>query len=187
MAQECPICSGACLEERQGEFRFDPPKDIPGGTIIVPNTTWEECSGCHERILPPALQQAIENECRRRLGRLTPEQVRAVRERTGLSQAQMAELLSVGEKTYTRWESGDSLHNESSDTLVRLVDHNADLFVHLKAERQPDRQQRVAEYVQSLGDRAGLAMAAHGGKIDRQIIVALRKRLLEIAKSRREG
>lgn len=187
MAQECPICGGAGLEERQGEFRFEPPGNIPGGTIIVPDAAWEECSACGELILPPALQQAVENERRRRLGRLTPEQIKAVRDRTGLSQAQLAELLSVGEKTYTRWESGDSLHNESSDTLIRLVDHNADLFVHLRAERQPDRQQQVAEYVRSLGDRTELAMAAHGGKLDRQKIDVLRRRLLEIAESRRKA
>lgn len=187
MAQECPICGGASLEQRQGEFRFEPPETVPGGTIVVPGAMWEECGGCGERILSSALLRAIENERRHRLGRLTAEQVRAVRERTGLSQAQMAELLSVGEKTYTRWESGDSLHSESSDTLIRLVDHNADLFVHVKAERQPDREQRVAAYVQGLGDRTELAMAARGGKLDRQAIEVLRKQLVAIAKAHREA
>ncbi len=40
----------------------------------------------------------------------------------------MAERLGVGEKTYTRWESGRSIQNKSSDNLIRLMDRSPEQF-----------------------------------------------------------
>ena len=42
----------------------------------------------------------------RHMGLLKPEQIKALRERLGLKQWEISELLQIGEKTWTRWETG---------------------------------------------------------------------------------
>ncbi|QOJ00966.1 MAG: type II toxin-antitoxin system MqsA family antitoxin [Phycisphaeraceae bacterium] len=179
----CPICGKNSLAEKHGEYRFEPPEAIPGGAIVVPDATWYECGACHEQIVPPALENAIERERYRRLGLLTPEEIKAVRERTGLSAVDMATLLSVGEKTYTRWENGRSLQNKSNDTLIRLVDRNAEIFEIVEAERQPGREAMVRNYVinlETLKGRQDVAMAAHGADLSTSDFEAIRVKLVEL-------
>jgi putative zinc finger/helix-turn-helix YgiT family protein len=190
MATECPVCGKVGLEKRQGEFRFTPPPEIPGGEIVIPDATWEECSACGEQMLPPAIGEALLAERYRRLGLLSPGEIAEIRQRSGLTQVEMAEFLGVGEKTYARWESGRSIHNLSSDNLIRLVAQSPELFPQLKAQRDPGRQGVIAEYIQSLPQLKGsnrLALAAHGGELDPAIAETLRKRLLEIVESRKKG
>ncbi|MCC6426625.1 MAG: type II toxin-antitoxin system MqsA family antitoxin [Phycisphaerales bacterium] len=179
----CPMCGKNSLTEKHGEYRFEPPDPIPGGAIVVPDATWYECGACHEQIVPPALEQAIERERCRRLGLLTPEEIKAVRERTGLSAVDMATLLGVGEKTYTRWENGRSLQNKSNDTLIRMVDRNAEIFEIVEAERQPGREAMVRNYVinlETLKGRQNVAMAAHGADLSTFDLEAIRARIVEL-------
>jgi len=190
MATKCPICGKETLERRRGEFRFDPPENVPGGTMILSDATWEECSACGEQILSPELNARVEREAGKRWGLLQPEEIKDIRARLGLTQVQMAELLGVGEKTYTRWEAGKSYHNTSSDNLIRLVAQRPDLFAGLSAQRDPERRKRIAEYVQGLETIKGgnpLAMAAHGGELDAGVGEKLRKRLREIIGARKRG
>jgi len=190
MATECPVCGKVALETRRGEFHFTPPPEIPGGEMLIPDATWEECSVCGEQMLPPALGDALLAERYHRLGLLSPGQTAEIRQRAGLTQVKMAEFLGVGEKTYARWESGRSIHNMSSDNLIRLVAQSPELFPRLKAQRDPDRKRLIGEYVQSLPQLKGssnLALAAHGGELDPAIAEILRNRLQEIVRSRKKG
>lgn len=190
MATKCPLCGNRTLEPRSGEFRFDPPANIPGGAMIVPEANWLECASCGKRILDPELDKAIDRLRYERLGLLSPNEIEAVRTRLGLTQVQMAELLGVGEKTYTRWEAGKSYHNTSSDNLIRLVAQSPELFTRLSAERDPERHRRIAEYMQGLEaikSANPMAMAAHGGELDAGVGEVLRKRIREIIDARKQG
>lgn len=183
MPKTCPICGKKSLSAKTGEYHFVPPENIPGGEIVISNTSWDECEICGEKILSSDLDIKLEKERYKRLGLLTPEEIINVRKRAGLSQNEIAKILGVGEKTYTRWESGQSLQNKSSDNLIRLVDMNADLFVQLEAERSPERNEQIKEYVNSLQNLKGKnesAVAAHGGELDTTTVRALRDRLLKI-------
>ena len=111
----CPLCGEASLEERCGAYQLEPPDNIPGGMITVKEGTWQACTSCGEEILPHDLSKAIEAERCRRLGLLTPVEIKQVRERTGLSAVDMAQLLGVGDKSYTRWETGRSV--QTSPTI----------------------------------------------------------------------
>lgn len=190
MATKCPICGNETLEPRHGEFRFEPPANIPGGLMVVPDTDWLECSSCEERILSNELNDAIELMTYDRLGLLPPKEIEDIRTRLGLTQVQMAELLGVGEKTYARWEAGKSYHNTSSDNLIRLVAQSPELFSRLNAQRDPERRRRIAEYVRGLETSKGgnpMAMAAHGGELDAGVGEVLRRRLGEIIDARKRG
>ena len=54
-------------------------------------------------------------------GLLTPAEIKAARTRLGLTQVEMARQLGVGDKSYTRWESGLSIQSKAIDTLIRAV------------------------------------------------------------------
>ena len=180
---KCPLCGNDTLEHKHGEYRFEPPQNIPGGTMMIPNATWDACTSCGEEILPDELTKAIEAEQYRRLGLLTPSEIRQVRQKTGLSAVDMANLLGVGEKSYTRWENGRSIQNKSNDTLIRLLDRNAEAFVIVDAERRPDRDKLLSKYVSDLKGLRGqrqYAMAAHGGDLGVANTESLRRRLREI-------
>ncbi len=134
MKKECPICGSKSLVEKSGTFRFEPPANIPGGAIIVPNSKWQECQACGESILAQSLLEKLEEQRYARLELLTPEQIKHIRQAAGLTQSQIAEKLGIGEKTYTRWETGKCLQNKSSDNLIRLFAKNPAMFDALKTE-----------------------------------------------------
>jgi putative zinc finger/helix-turn-helix YgiT family protein len=180
---QCPLCGNQTLEHKHGDYRFEPPQNLPGGTMIIANATWDACTSCGEEILPDELTKAIEAEQYRRLVLLPPSEIRRVRQKTGLSAVDMANLLGVGEKSYTRWENGRSIQNKSNDTLIRLLDKNADAFVIVDAERKPDRDKLLSQYVSGLRTLKGqrqYAMAAHGGDLGVANTESLRRRLREI-------
>ncbi|MFM9966194.1 MAG: YgiT-type zinc finger protein [Planctomycetaceae bacterium] len=64
---QCPLCGHETLAECHGDYRFDPPPNVAGGVVIVPNASWWACGHCHEAILPRFITKAIELERRRRL------------------------------------------------------------------------------------------------------------------------
>ena len=188
MASKCLTCGKATMTERTGTFHFDPPPNIPGGTIEIENATWRECDACGEQIIGHTLDKGIEREARRRRGLLAPDEIKAVRERTGLSQEAMAQMLGVGDKTYARWETGKSIQNKANDNLIRLLNRNAERLLLIDAERRPERQREVADYVASLQELKGgnrVGMAAHGGDLSSAVAEGLRGLLRELAEQRR--
>jgi putative transcriptional regulator len=62
---------------------------------------------------------------------LTPRDVRAIREHTGLSQSAFAALLGVSVRTLQDWEQGRRIPSGAALSLLRV------------AEREPDAVQRA--------------------------------------------
>lgn len=54
----------------------------------------------------------------RHLGLLTPEHLRSLRDEIGVTQKGMAELLQLGEKSWTRWETGKERPSRSMNVLL---------------------------------------------------------------------
>lgn len=57
----------------------------------------------------------------RYLGILAPRQLRDLRDAIGVSQKGMAELLQLGEKSWTRWETGSERPSRSMNVLLCAV------------------------------------------------------------------
>ena len=55
----CRECDNI-MEECNGTFYFNPPPNIPGGTMIVNNATWLRCVCCKEELLPAALGEKLD-------------------------------------------------------------------------------------------------------------------------------
>lgn len=81
------------------------------------------CNECGHEIYVRELEnenlEKLYNEYRRRKGLLQPAEIKAIREKYGLTQSQFAKLLCVGEKTITRYENG-SIQDGSINTLIGL-------------------------------------------------------------------
>ncbi|HEY3901117.1 MAG TPA: helix-turn-helix domain-containing protein [Chthoniobacter sp.] len=71
-----------------------------------------------EEILTPEAHELIEQTQARYTGLMLPDQLRALRNRLGLTQRNLGELLQVGEKSYTRWESGRARPSRSINVLL---------------------------------------------------------------------
>jgi DNA-binding transcriptional regulator YiaG len=54
----------------------------------------------------------------RLMGVLLPTEIKELRSRTGMTQREMSNLLGIGEKTYTRWESGRERPSQSLNRLL---------------------------------------------------------------------
>lgn len=189
MGTKCPLCGRVALESRRGEYRFDAPPNIPGGTIVIDDAQWEECASCGERIASVELEKALESERYRRLGLLTPEEILKIRKRADLNQKEIAEKIGVGEKTYARWEAGYSLHTKSSDNLIRLFARDAGLFEQVDADRRPGQADRVKRYIEKLPEMKGqnpLGLAAHGGELNSEQKAVIHKKLKEVLKGCRK-
>ncbi len=75
------------------------------------------------------------------LGVLSPREIRAIRERYGLSQAEFAEITKIGKASLSRWEGALLIQNQANDNLLFLL-------------QMPENLERLK------------ARAQHGGKAD---------------------
>ena len=67
------------------------------------------------------LRQRAFETYRRKYRLLAADEIRAIRERHGLTQAQLARLLRLGANTLSRWEAGRIVQTAAMDVLLRLV------------------------------------------------------------------
>lgn len=74
----------------------------------------------------------------RRMGILLPSDSRELRERLSMTQAQMADLLGIGEKSYSRWETGRERLSHSINKLLAALWEGRLTVADLQATRQRD-------------------------------------------------
>lgn len=95
-----------------------------GGKLITGNLIVCHCTECGAIVSIPEYERLNDKEFfskyRQECGLLQPEEIKATREKYGLSQANFAKLLGMGEKTITRYENG-SVQDEAHDTLIRAA------------------------------------------------------------------
>ena len=75
------------------------------------------------------------------IGLLSPAQMKELRERFDYSQREMGELFQVGEKSWTRWETGKQRPSRSMNLLIRaLYDGEISINYLLKRAGKPSRE-----------------------------------------------
>ena len=87
--------------------------------IVTVPIRWDE--ELKEWLMTREAHEIIDNTKARRMGLLLPEQFQELRERYDCSQKQMGELFQVGEKSWTRWETGKHRPSRSISLLVRAL------------------------------------------------------------------
>lgn len=76
----------------------------------------------------------------RHMGLISPEEMKTLRTRLGVTQEQIADLLQIGKKSWTRWETGREYPSRSINILIRaLQDRKIDLnyLRSMKREESP--------------------------------------------------
>ncbi len=90
-----------------------------------------------EWLLTPSGIRLIEDTKARYLGLLLPAEIKALRERFNLTQEQIGDILQIGRKTWTRWESGKQRPSQSSNLLLKLLQNGALTIEALKSPNSP--------------------------------------------------
>jgi putative zinc finger/helix-turn-helix YgiT family protein len=116
----CPTC-GTEMVEKRGALRLP----VNGEEISVPSAAHLRCPKCGEIVLrfqdaKPLNEDAIAIY-RKKHGLLSADEIRAIRELFGLTQADLARLLRLGANSVSRWESGRNVQTAAMDMLLRLI------------------------------------------------------------------
>jgi putative zinc finger/helix-turn-helix YgiT family protein len=118
--EPCPVCGG--MADLTAEVR---PMDVGGRTVEVPDEFYR-CRACSEEYYHPGMLDAVLKRAVARVREedalLTPDQVRGIRQKLGLTQPQFECLLGVGANTVVRWERGTVPQGSAADSLLRLLD-----------------------------------------------------------------
>ena len=119
-ATQCVEC-GSLMKDAVGKLDFP----VNGEDISVSGMTFLKCHKCQEIILRldesrKPREKAIELY-RKKHNLLSGDEIRSLRERNQLTQAQFASLLKLGVNTLSRWESGRNVQNSAMDVLLRLI------------------------------------------------------------------
>lgn len=116
----CPRC-GSEMKETAGRLPFL----VNGEEIAVSNASHLHCRKCGEVVLRLDETRQLRERAlalyREKYELLAGDEIRRLRERLGLTQGQLAELLRLGVNTISRWESGRNVQTAAMDVLLRLV------------------------------------------------------------------
>ena len=116
----CPDC-GTRMKERSGKLTLP----VNGEVVSVSDVPHLRCPKCHETVLrmddARKLQHGALENYRKKYGLLTGVEIRTVRERFGLTQAELARLLRLGSNTISRWEADRNVQAASMDILLRMI------------------------------------------------------------------
>jgi putative zinc finger/helix-turn-helix YgiT family protein len=116
----CPRC-GTIMKEARSRLKLP----INGEEITVPSASHLKCPKCGEIVLrfqeAKRLHEDASEIYRRKQGLLSADDIRAIRERFNLTQADLARLLRLGANTVSRWESGRNVQTAAMDMLLRLI------------------------------------------------------------------
>jgi HTH-type transcriptional regulator/antitoxin MqsA len=98
---------------------------VNGEEIGVPSTPRLQCPKCGEIVLRFHDARRLHEDAaalyRTKHGLLSAAEIRALRERLGLKQGDLAQLLRLGANTVSRWESGRNVQTAAMDLLLRLL------------------------------------------------------------------
>jgi putative zinc finger/helix-turn-helix YgiT family protein len=106
-------------------YRVEIDHDGRAYTVDLPALTVPRCGNCGNLVLDEEANREISDALRRQVGLLTPAQIRAGRERLGLTQKDLARLLRVSDAALSRWETGAQIQQRSLDLLLRLYFESA--------------------------------------------------------------
>jgi len=116
----CPEC-GTPMREKKGRLKIP----VNGEEITVPEASHLACPKCHEVLLrfddARRLRQRALEIYRGKYGLLSADEIRSIRERFGLTQAELARLLRLGGNTISRWEAGRNVQAAAMDMLLRMI------------------------------------------------------------------
>lgn len=120
VANACPSCGSIDVFETQEVDRFVYGEGASAVDLSVPIQVIH-CRRCDFSYSTEDVSDARHNAVCAHFGVLNPNEIRAIRERYGASQAEFAEISRIGKASLARWEGGLLIQNASNDALLRLL------------------------------------------------------------------
>ena len=116
----CPNCGGTLSEEtRRVQFTYK-------NRVLELDQSGQYCQSCGEGFLSPSESRSNDNAFRAFRnevdGLLTPEEIKAIRKRLDLSQAEAGRIFGGGPMAFSKYERGEIAHSRSLDIVLRLLD-----------------------------------------------------------------
>jgi putative zinc finger/helix-turn-helix YgiT family protein len=109
------------MQEARGRLKLP----VNGEEVAVPSASHLRCPKCGEVVLRLQDARRLHEDAsalyRTKHGLLSADEIRALRERFGLTQVDLARLLRLGANTVSRWESGRNVQTAAMDVLLRLL------------------------------------------------------------------
>jgi putative zinc finger/helix-turn-helix YgiT family protein len=109
------------MKEAHGVLRLP----VNGEEIAVPHAAHLRCPRGHEVVLRLEDARRLGEDAiaayRKKHGLLSAADIRSIREHFALTQADLAQLLHLGQNTISRWESGRNVQTAAMDVLLRLL------------------------------------------------------------------
>jgi len=133
---KCLICIEGELSEKIIAETFN----YNGNQIKIPDYQVFKCNVCGEAFVSQKTIRTTEKiltDFRRGIdGLLTSDEIKAIREKLGKTQTEMADFLEVGEKTFARYENGQVTQSRSMDYLLRMLDNAPHAFFNIKTKKK---------------------------------------------------
>jgi putative zinc finger/helix-turn-helix YgiT family protein len=109
------------MREKRGTLRLP----VNGDEIAVPSAAHLSCPSCGEIVLRFQDSKRLAEDAialyRKKHSLLSADDIRGIRQRFDLTQADLARLLRLGANTVSRWESGRNVQTAAMDMLLRLI------------------------------------------------------------------
>ncbi|MDX2208049.1 MAG: type II toxin-antitoxin system MqsA family antitoxin [Gemmatimonadales bacterium] len=120
------------------------PQEVPiRGKMVTVEAEFYRCSGCGEERFDPLQVDAARAAAAVKLtqdeGLLTPEEILALRESFGLTQAGFEAALGFGAKTVVRWESGAVVPGRAAALLLVALRRDPSLMRYFDALARGER------------------------------------------------
>jgi len=96
------------------------PSPLPGGaprTVLVKVPAKQDPKD-GEVYLDRGATDILDQVKARHMGILSPQELRSLRQRLGMTQADLAAALQIGERSWTRWETGRDIPSRSMNLLI---------------------------------------------------------------------
>jgi HTH-type transcriptional regulator/antitoxin MqsA len=167
--QRCPRCDSEAVkvisEPAEAATR--------DGTLVTFADEFSRCSECGNEFYAKsqslAHSRALASAVRQVEGFYTPEAIRAIRLKFGLSQADFERAIRAGPKTAVRWERGTVTQSRAVDGLLWIADHHPAVFERLAERNGVKIQPRDGVFTVSVSVSgvidSGTFSEASGGRI----------------------
>ena len=126
----CPCCGEGHTQHVKRDYMAS---IGDGQTLRVSDIGMEVCDKCGEEILSLESTRTIDDAIADYTDRLTPDEIREIRELFQVDQTEMSEALGLGSKTFHRWEKGTQYPSRSMNYYLRLLRQFPQNFNWLKA------------------------------------------------------
>ena len=127
---KCSACGGSTTkakEVKKAKYRDE---------IVEVATELFRCDVCGEGFVTPdqmrVHSRAVKNEVRKIHGLLPPEEIVSIREKLGLTQNGLEDVLGTGPKVVVRWESGKVIQSRGHDNMLRLLERDPSVLKSLR-------------------------------------------------------